>query len=145
MRCGLLVSDVGSTSRLHRLFQAVLLDQLSPAHFHDRVHAISSIMHELASASVRETIRLGHSMTQMPPGYQKNELHISSVIRHGRGRVTSTAFADLLELYGSAVMFSRNFAAAEPFLHEAVEMRRAAGKDGAGSASAPAADRDLAG
>ena len=136
IRCGLLVSDVGNTSRLHRLFQAVLLDQLTPAHFHDRVHAISSILHEPASASVRETVSLGYSMARMPPGYQKNELHISSVIRHGRGRVTSTAFADLLELYGSAVMFSRNFATAEPFLHEAVEMRQAAGKDGAGAGSA---------
>ena len=67
MRCGLLVSDVGNTSRLHRLFQAVLLDQLTPAHFHDRVQAISSILHELASASVRETVSLGYSMIHMPP------------------------------------------------------------------------------
>jgi hypothetical protein len=113
-----------------------LLDQLTPAHFHDRVHTISSILHELASASVRETVSLGYSMIDMPPGYQKNELHISSVIRHGRSRVTSTAFADLLELYASAVMIGQNFTTAEPLLHEAVEMRRAAGKDGAGAGSA---------
>jgi hypothetical protein len=136
MRCGLLVSDVENTSRLHRLFQAVLLDQLAPAHFPDRVHAISSIMHELAGASVRETVSLGYSMVHMPRGYQKNELHISSIIRHGRGRVTSTAFADLLELYASAVMIGQSFTTAEPLLHEAVEMRRAAGKDGAGAGSA---------
>lgn len=136
MRCGLLVSDVGNTSRLHRLFQAVLLDQLTPAHFHDRVHAISSIVHELAGASVRETVSLGYSMARMPPDYQKNELHISSVIGHGRGRVTSTAFADLLELYAVAVMISQNFTTAEPLLLEAAKMRRAAGKDGAGAGSA---------
>jgi hypothetical protein len=71
-------------------------------------------------------------MVHMPMGYRKNELHISSIIRHGRGRVTSTAFADLLELHASAVMIGQNFMTAEPLLLEAVEMRRVVGKDGTG-------------
>jgi pimeloyl-ACP methyl ester carboxylesterase len=133
MRCGLLVSDIGNTSRLHRLFQVVLLDQLTPVHFHDRVHAISSIVHQLANPSVHEKVSLlNNSMVHMPTGYRKNELHISSIIRHGRGRVTSTAFADLLELYASAVMIGQNFMTAEPLLLEAVKIRRVAGKDGTG-------------
>lgn len=128
VRCGLLVSDVGNTSRLHRLFQAVLLDQLTPAHFHDRVHAISSIVNKLAGTGAREAFSLGYSMACMPADYQKNELHISSIIGRGRGRVTCTAFADLLELYASAVMLGQGLTAAGQVLNEAVEMRHAARK-----------------
>jgi hypothetical protein len=126
-RTGLLIADVDDTDRLHRLFQAVILRQLSPADYKLRIEFIADIIDELVHPRMQGIVTSGFSLTGMPPEYHEFRLHVESVVGHGRGVVVSTAFANLLEIFATSVMLEGGgYPAAERIYLEATEIRRAA-------------------